>query len=823
MLKRRGFRGHWGRALISTGVLLLGASPALAQAPAKPLPSHVRAKPTSTSIAVKADARLPEGTARFGVKLAFWGRGVLVSSCVKFCKSSAYEERVVVPDEAVSLARSVETLTLGDGTKALLVSYGGEGKHYSLVVLGAERGQDQKPSAPPQIVFRGWSEPQKARLSLHKKGDTVDLYVLGPDQPLLCGRALPESAQRLDAARGRFGAVRLPPLGAAERKAAQPLASAPFVAGAKDALLHLGFATSLGSLSDGRVDISWDRPYGVEQLPTSPLAPDMDWVVELKEPLKEDAILYLASEKQVWELTLSPHAGKRYVVAIPEGLSCATWVQGASATPIVEVWGRVKSKTRVQLPALIAALDNADPGWAPASIVPRGEAGELALKRAFPRLSPRGRERALQVALSSPWGATTLAVALDVGSEEVAERAEEALLRGGRAEADAIAQRLKRAKASSVQRLSATLFRLDPALGARKIIQGLGHVSRARREAYRENFVRLFAANESRAPFETLLFEKGQFSDLGIRAQVNVVRSLSTSFDLTPIKSQVLELARQADFEAAYLLVRPLAARSTHLESGPIVRGWLSGDAPRNLSSSQRAALRVHVIEALLETDAKALPTGLIAGLLKSENMRVRRSAGSYLKRHPDAEAAADLSRILKKEKWPDVRIEAAEALGQLIGTSTTKLDAQQRAELHAFLIRRLRREEEPLVRRALVRGLVAYSSEETRRALRKSLRKDDSYEVRREAALALGRLCDQDSASELTELALKLVSGEVDEGAIALSLAAISALAHLAPGDLETRLAPLLSKQVAGPVRARIVAQLTAVGPTCSEARPQD
>jgi hypothetical protein len=98
---------------------------------------------------------------------------------------------------------------------------------------------------------------------------------------------------------------------------------------------------------------------------------------------------------------------------------------------------------------------------------------------------------------------------------------------------------------------------------------------------------------------------------------------------------------------------------------------------------------------------------------------------------------------------------------------------------------------------------------------LRKALMRDEAYEVRIEAALTLGRICDVPSLEPLTQLAKQLARGQVDEGSIRLSLAAVTALGQLHPADLAQRLAPIRGDRVPRALAQRIEAELAAA-PKC-------
>jgi HEAT repeat protein len=101
--------------------------------------------------------------------------------------------------------------------------------------------------------------------------------------------------------------------------------------------------------------------------------------------------------------------------------------------------------------------------------------------------------------------------------------------------------------------------------------------------------------------------------------------------------------------------------------------------------------------------------------------------------------------------------------------------------------------------------------------ALRKALAEDDFYEVRAEAALALGEACDRGSVAALTDWAQALSQGAVGEGPLLVGLASVTSLKRLNPPDLKQRMEPLLSKKVSGVLRNQVQLRLeTPSAPSC-------
>ncbi len=776
----------------------------------------------TTGPSVKADARLFPTKDRFGVKLSLLGDSIAVSTCTGWCKSSEAELRLAIPEEARALSRTTRVLELREGEQALLIEYGDDARRYSFIVVGAPRTADETGEARPSpiAVFRGWSEPHQPRLSIHETKDRTDLYVLGKDD-YVCGRAIPDSAQRYDPAQARFVSVKLPPLGASERKNAPALSPTPFQPGEADVLLHLGGERDAGVLTDADRLGAWTDPNGIQLVSAQRLDPKMEWVIQLQRPLDADASFHVASNDRLWTVVLPAQTGTHYTLPIPSDVDCLAIAQGADVVGIVEVMGRLHLDPPPTVAALIAQLDKPDPKWAPAALMLWGEPARNPLTRAYPRLSASGRRSALSVARRSSWGGPILAAAVEVGPQDLSDVASRELLERGAPAADELLSRLGSARADAIPRLSRVAFSLDEQRAARAILAGLGDRRSGEREAYRTVFVRLFSDPEARPVFERALFSEGGFRNLSPIARVNVVRSVADSYDLGSVAPAIVDLARQANFERAYLLTRPLVARIDALDVAPTLESWLGDRSPPDLSFTQRAALVVHLFDQLLEVEPSVEMTAFAEDarrLLDHQNVRVRSSAARFLAKFPLRSARRDLEHALRKDFWPAVRVGAAAALGRLLESAGVELDEESRNAIESLLVRRARRDKDATVRRALVRGLASVGDEQSIAAIRRSLRKDDSYDVRREAALALGRLCDDQSIEVLTDLARQLTQGQVHDEAIALSLAAVSALVRLAPPDLDERLAPLSSDRVPGPVRARLDAQLMAVEASCQE-----
>jgi hypothetical protein len=265
-------------------------------------------------------------------------------------------------------------------------------------------------------------------------------------------------------------------------------------------------------------------------------------------------------------------------------------------------------------------------------------------------------------------------------------------------------------------------------------------------------------------------------------------------------------LSQSASFERAYRLlphVLDLAGESQPLQAA--FSAWLSGARPKGASAIQRAALSVRALEVLSESArSPAAYQEQVMGLFASDNMRVRRSA-LIASIDEDLQAPEqEVLRLLARDDWPEVRAAAARA--------TTAFEPRvDQTTLERTLARRLRKDAHPSVRAAVARALGGRSGEHSRKALRRAFEKDESHEVRAEAALALGDLCDTESLAPLTAAVRELSRGPVGDGPIVVGLAAVSALAKMAPADLDKRVKPALGDSVSAVLKNQVSQRLLA------------
>jgi HEAT repeat protein len=167
---------------------------------------------------------------------------------------------------------------------------------------------------------------------------------------------------------------------------------------------------------------------------------------------------------------------------------------------------------------------------------------------------------------------------------------------------------------------------------------------------------------------------------------------------------------------------------------------------------------------------------------------RVREAALHTIASSRLGSAGGRVGRALTDDPWTFVRVSAAEALGSIAADPAPLATALEDGN--------------PKVRVAAIGALGKLRATSQAGKIRERL--DDTkedVEVRALAARTLGQLCIQSAADRLTKLAM-LARQPVDEADDRIGTAAIDALAHLHPSDIEKRLAPLREKGVRPPVK---------------------
>lgn len=771
--------------------------------------------------ALKAEAQVSPSAERLGLAAHSSQDSVKLWSCEEDCRSGVPSLSVSLPAELHGHRPKKRVITLQGGAEALLWSFAGtDQREFVVLVMGAKAGTKKA----PRLILKGWSEEAKRFLSVQESKEGARVFLTSDVQEQVCGRKLPTKVQVLDPRSGRFRRARPPVLSAQERKAAVSHALVPVQKqeGALPLRLDVTAQSSMRPV-DGDRQSPWSRAYEFAEVSFPAGLESKALYLQLAESAEPSASqLWLATEHQVYSLDLPAQSGGLFKLELPEGAECAAFVQPKKTAPVTEVFAQVVPDQPLSTDELILRLEDSEPHWAAAALAYRGIEAARALAVQFPRLNARGRAQAIEVATRLPGaqGAALQVAVIESGDEQQVERARQTLAEYPHDAALAVGQRLSLCSEEKLPALVEFVVELDERVALESLLAALsGEQVADRRLVMRDGIGRLAGSDRGRVALHKSLKSSAQ---LDRKARVELLRALR--YELKhfgpELRTLALGLVNDASFEEAYLMTPALVAVSR--KSAPLqqkLTQWLKGELPAGLGAQPRYALQVQILSQVTEqsADLGALFAPETAGLLESENVRVRGAALERLAQIPSAEFVDAAEKLARKDAWPRVRSSAATALAAA-ALHQGQGDAQ--ADLISFLAKRSRKEEDPAVRRTVVKSLSRLPSEEAVTALRRALEKDEDYSVRAEAARGLGRLCDMASVEELTTLAHELARAPVGDGPITLSLAALSALIDLHPKDLDARLAPLLGDQLPGPLKIRVEARLTEMedAPACKQ-----
>ncbi len=317
----------------------------------------------------------------------------------------------------------------------------------------------------------------------------------------------------------------------------------------------------------------------------------------------------------------------------------------------------------------------------------------------------------------------------------------------------------------------------------------VGELSRATtskdRLLFRRALVKSSERDSSRRAFDAALAPES-FDSLPIDAKLDLLRAMGSKLGTAKRGSEALaDVATKAtDFRGRFLLLGPVAALArTGNQQAMVTLGHA-------LAKDPDARIRTRAAEV-----AQAIPAldGALLSATVDPAVRVREAASHALegqKLLPKEQAR--LAMALPQEPWTFVRRAAVQALSGMKGD----------AQVDASLALAMEHEDQPTVRQDILSALGTRGARSQRQAIKD--RADDlgeAVDVRVEAVMALGKICDGESLSDLTRLALKGAT-PFYESDRKLSTAAIVAVGRLHPTDIAVRLAPLLSDKVPGDVQ---------------------
>jgi hypothetical protein len=414
-----------------------------------------------------------------------------------------------------------------------------------------------------------------------------------------------------------------------------------------------------------------------------------------------------------------------------------------------------------------------------------GEPGLAAVVTKYDGLDAPARAFAIDVAASA--GACDgaagelLTRALADREVEVKRRALGRLERCGKSAADALAKAVRSDDETRRAAAAPLLATVAPNVALEPVADELGKGKPETRRALRAAFARA-AASSSRDKLLAMVMRK----DLAADARLDLLRAMGPKIvELRPEADAVLaEILRGSPSMATrYLALSPLAhlARASDATPGALTR--MAEMARRD----PEWPVRARAIE--LSAGIAALVPFVIEAV-DDPAPRVREAALHAISSARLGSGVARAGRALSEDAWTFVRVSAADALGSIPSDPASQATAQ--SALAAAL-----EDGNPKVRLAVIGALGKQRATSQAGKIRERL--DDTKEdvdVRALAARTLGVLCVQGAADRLTKLAL-LARQPVDEADDRIGTAAIDALAHLHPRDIDKRLAPLREKGV--------------------------
>ena len=652
------------------------------------------------------------------------------------------------------------------------------------------------------------------------------------EEVTICGRPTILEQRLLDPTDLQLKRATYQRLTSAERASAPRLVATPLGEGATGAPSGLLYnATASGSLKayppaalvDGDLDTAWSEGRGgpgrgefvalhasVDQ-PISGfelvLRPTQSEIPDGEAPRE----VWLATTSKLFHVELPEdawdHPGQRLEVTLPEPVAteCVALViegfpphpRGSQAT-VAELFAR-SAFAQSSIEDLVAKLPGGGPDAEQAGAVlrSRGEPAFRAVAAAFAGLDEGGRRIALDVIDQAPCAirAPVYAQALR-GTVEAQQLHAEARLRDcGDEAALALLAELDTAPSSAVGRLADQLTLVAPDRAVERLVPRLSGGSTEERRTIRVVLGRAAQSPRVSAAIGELLRD----SNLDDVAAVDLLRSLGPTLDRFSVDATgtLLRLiGPEATFRTKYLLLEPAAHLAPH-SSGAMafLRHSIAEDPDWRIRSQATVVLQ----------NTTSFQDVLL-GALGDENVRVRISAIRTIARAHDVPASSHLAELLRRDRWPIARAEAALALGGMGPGSDV-----DRALLAAI------RDRSRHVRAPALLALGERHVSEASKPARKRLADDDEdTNVRIAAAVAIGKLCDSSSLDMLTRIARRMADPNDLSEERDVAPAAVAALGRIHPGDLQSRLAPLLKKGAPPVARAAARAALAADG-TCS------
>jgi hypothetical protein len=430
-----------------------------------------------------------------------------------------------------------------------------------------------------------------------------------------------------------------------------------------------------------------------------------------------------------------------------------------------------------------------------------GDAGIAAITAAYPKLDGPGRDAARRVIDSAGCDAK-LALYVPLLAEHDAtevDRARDRIRRCGKIAGPKLIEAMRAAVGPSkdVYAEEAALVAPDDAIPVLiAMLAPLGPADSDARRAVRHALAKAALRGAGIHAFDAALSD-ASFGGAPLVARVDTLRAMGESLPKSKAASAAFAAAalEAKAFRDRYLLLAP---------AGELAR---AGDAfaARFLGAAlSDGDLRLRARAASVGGGLPALH-GAVVAAVDDKEVRVRRAALEALSagQKLDPAAAASVLGRLEKDGWSFVRLAAAGALR--FAPLGDPVDARLGAAIDF--------EAAPLVRTEMVRTLGERGARAQAPVVTSRMTDaKEALDVRVAAVNALGAMCDGGSVDALSELAQK-GRAPFYEADRKLAVAAILALARLAPTDLDARLAPLRGAEVPGDIRDMVKVALSKRG----------
>ncbi|HET9956045.1 MAG TPA: HEAT repeat domain-containing protein [Polyangiaceae bacterium] len=768
-------------------------------------------------VALAAPAFAPPGRGQPGLVVGNDAKGVLRA---KVCSTATCDlsdglDLQVPADARANTARArLAVVGLGSGRRAVVASVpAAAGTQFEAVLAAPLNG------TTPKLIFSGTTGLAEGNDGV-RQGRVVNISEPDEDGARhilvgearedldLCGRPALLAPLALNPDDLTLYPAKLQRLSEKERAAAKvvqavrrPEAAPPAAAGV---LRAIGASSAIGSpaaLTDGRTDTTWsenrngvgrgefavfttpaDLPLVAFDLVLSPPGSALDRGNVPKE-------LWLVTQHEVFSLQFPDEAAREaglvFRVSLPGAVStdCVALVAESafeerknSRLGLAEV-SVVSELTDHDPQALVGALSGGGERAKAAGALLRtlGEPAQVAIARRFESLDEGGKRVALEVLDSAPCD-KSVPVYLDALAGPFflqREHARDHLRRCGRASAEALAERLSKAKGNAALAYADELVIVAPDLATRTLTHKLVNTTARERRPLRVVLARAALQPAAHDTVSQLLGDQ----NLPARATLDLLRALGANASMIPeARPALARVLREPSFDMHYLSLGPASV--------------LAGIEPEARAAIEHARtqiadprLRVRALEVMPRDNSST--AGFLAALNDPE-VRVREAGLHGIRDARVASALPQLTKLLEDDRWPLVRRAAAEALAQL----------PSEAKGNDALLEALS-DPAPSVRREVSAALGARGVAAAIEPLRKQLTDQaEANDVRRESARALGQLCDRPSTDQLVRLASKLSDPLSSADERALGEAALEGLGTLAPADLQSRLGALLQNR---------------------------